>query len=263
MRGVYQSYPLLFLSLTALWTSGAEAGEWERISNEDGIQVSVQEIEGRELPIFKGVALINARLLDVLAVLTDTPRRTEWVHKCIDSRILKQIDELNRIVYNRTEAPWPVSDRDVVVHSRSKVNFEKNEIYIGFKNTRKENFPEIDGVVRIPRIKGFYLLQGIDNERTRVTYQIDADPGGSLPTWLSKLTSQKLPRETLTGLRAQVQKTAGSEKYKPQIKAWTEAIAGDKRKKEEEKSKKPSEDLEPSASGTGPMPASDKGTPKE
>jgi hypothetical protein len=156
------------------------------------------------------------------------------------------------------------------VHSRAKVNFEKKEITIGFKNTNKENFPEIDGVVRIPRIKGFYLLQGIDNERTRVTYQIDADPGGSLPTWLSKLTSQKLPRETLTGLRAQVKKTAGSEKYQPQIKAWTKAIAGDKRKKEDEKSKEPvppSEDLSPSASGTGPSPspspATHKGNPKE
>jgi len=202
---------------------------WEVILNDDGIRVSTREIEGQALPAFKGTGMVHAPMVDVLAVLTDTPRRVEWVHKCSDSRLLKQVTEKNRVIYSRTKAPWPVSDRDVVVRTRSSVDWEKKEIMIRFKGERSFPFPELEGVVRIPRIKGFYRLQAVGEEKTRVTYQIDASPGGSLPDWLAELTSQKIPYETIMGLRGQVKKTQVSGVYKEKIAEWLE------RRKEQEK----------------------------
>ena len=211
----------LLLALGALFFSTPSlAAGWEQILVDDGIRVSTRQIEGRELPAFKGVGVVNAPMVDVLAVLTDTPRRVEWVHKCSDSRLLEEVTEKNRVIYSRTKAPWPVSDRDVVVRTRSSVNWEKKEIMIRFKEDRSYPFSKLEGVVRIPRIEGFYRLQALGENKTRVTYQIDAEPGGSLPAWLAELTSRKIPYETIMGLRSQVKKTQASGVYRAKIAEW-------------------------------------------
>ena len=215
--------------LFVLISSPAFGAGWEVILNDDGIRVSTRDIEGQALPAFKGTGMVQAPMVDVLAVLTDTPRRVEWVHKCSDSRLLKQVTEKNRVIYSRTKAPWPVSDRDVVVRTRSTVDWEKKEIMIRFKGERAFPFAELEGVVRIPRIKGFYRLQAVGESKTRVTYQIDASPGGSLPDWLAELTSQKIPYETIMGLRGQVKKTQASGVYREKIAEWLE------RRKEQER----------------------------
>ena len=42
-----------------------------------------------------------------------------------------------------------------------------------------------------------------------MTYRVNADPGGLLPTWQAQRTSRKIPVGTLTGLRKQAVKMAG------------------------------------------------------
>jgi hypothetical protein len=105
----------------SVWASAASAGGWEELLREDGVVVSGREVEGRSLPTFRGQGVVEGHLLEVLAVLSDTPRNAEWMHQCQESRMLKQISEFERIIYNRTTAPWPVADRDVVLRSRAEV----------------------------------------------------------------------------------------------------------------------------------------------
>ena len=54
--------------------------------------------------------------------------------------------------------------------------------------------------------------------------QGEGDPGGLLPDWLVKLTSRKLPIETLVGLRNQVAKTRG--KYEAFLKRYDPSHGG-------------------------------------
>jgi len=71
----------------------------------------------------------------------------------------------------------------------------------------------------MPRLAGYYHLEVID-----AGHQVDADPGGLLPDWLVKLTSRKLPIETLVGLRRQVAKTRG--KYEAFLKRYDPTKGG-------------------------------------
>jgi len=179
------------------------AGEWEIITEEDNVVVDRREVAGRDVPTVRGRSVLTGSIYDVLTVLDDTPRRHEWVYRCVESYLVKKISDLERYVYNRTEAPWPVSDRDIV--SLTKVSFdpEKMVVRIAFE-AQAGILPEIDGVVRIPYLRGFYLLEAVGDEKTRVTYTIDSDPGGWLPNWLIKLVSKKLPLTTLRSLQGQV-----------------------------------------------------------
>ena len=69
--------------------------------------------------------------------------------------------------------------------------------------------PPRDGVVRVTALRGFYRLTALDGGRTRVVYQVYSDPGGSLPRWLARKATEKIPAETITTLRRQVARTRG------------------------------------------------------
>jgi hypothetical protein len=211
----------LMAGLCFLSTSAWAAKGWEVIDRDDGIVVSVKEVQGRSLPIFRGRGIVKGYILDVLAVLSDSAARSTWVKPCMEAKSLKVIDEFNRVVYDRTDAPWPVSDRDVVVRSKVQIDHENGVVHVGFQSDPTTPYPIPDGVVRMTRLRGFYHLVVKGPERTEVTYQIDTDPGGMLPDWVIRLASRGIPRDTLSGLREQVAKTRASGIYRELIATWT------------------------------------------
>ncbi|MEL6177434.1 MAG: START domain-containing protein [Myxococcota bacterium] len=192
--------------------------KWEEITRDKGVLVQKKEIPGQDLPAFRGIATIKASVFDVLAVLDDTPRLTEWMHNCTGSKTVEAINDFERVTYNRTDAPWPVSDRDVVVRSKVSINAKRKIVTIRFSSINHAKMPEVEDVVRMPRLRGHYKLKILDENKTRVEYMVEANPGGSLPTWLVAKASEELPLQTLVNLRKQVKKTKG--KYPSFVNKW-------------------------------------------
>lgn len=188
----------------------AAAPEWTRVAEEDGIVVGSRRSERSALPVFRGVGQVDAPLLEVLAVVTDAERHHEWIFSCSDSALVAQTSATSGIVYNRTDAPWPVPDRDVVLDSRVEVLDGEREVIVRFSAAPHPERPPIDGVVRMPYLRGHYHLWAEDEAHTRVEYQVDSDPGGTLPTWLATRGTREMPLETLRALRAQLVRTHGS-----------------------------------------------------
>lgn len=199
----------LLAALVATPVRADDDGGWQHEATEAGISVSTRTDAGRNLPVFRGVGVVDASLFEVLAVLYDASRFPEWMADCAGSRILRRSGDLERVEYNRTKAPWPVSDRDVVVHARTTGSLAKKEVWSRFEATTFPGAGPVDGVVRMTRLRGYYRLQALDGNRTRVTYQVDADPGGMLPDWLVKRASRRLPIDTIAGLRKQTRKMRG------------------------------------------------------
>ncbi len=207
---------LLILPLLALPTS-AQAEEWELLANEDGIVVHEMEVEGRDLPKFRGVGRIYASIYEIMAVLADTTRRTEWLHKCVEAEKVRQISTFRRVVYNRTDAPWPVADRDVVLLTNLEWVEQDRIMKASFKGIRGE-VARRKGTVRMPRVKGHYILTYLGEAETLVEYMVDADPGGDIPKWLARQASKELPLKTLQNLRRQLKRTKGQ--YDAFLRKW-------------------------------------------
>lgn len=182
---------------------------WTLVAEEDGIVVTSRPSERSALPVFRGAGRVDAPLLEVLAVVTDAERHHEWIFSCSDSALVAQTSEASGIVYNRTDAPWPVPDRDVVLDSRVEVLDGEREVIVRFFATPHPDRPPIDGVVRMPYLRGHYHLWAEDDAHTRVEYQVDSDPGGTLPTWLASRGTREMPVETLRALRTQLARTHG------------------------------------------------------
>ena len=184
--------------------------KWETITREQAILVSTRVEPGRQFPSFRGIGRVNGSVWEVLAILADADRHMEWMHQCNGSKLIKAIDDSNQIIYNRTDAPWPVKDRDVVLRSNYAVAKEGKDIWSRFKQTRDSSMGPVDGVVRMPTLTGRYHLVSTSESQCLVEYRVNADPGGSLPDWVVTQTTKDLPLHTLINLRARVKKMSGT-----------------------------------------------------
>ena len=208
---------LALTSFALTWSLGAEAAQWEFLKQKEGIVVSARESKLGNLPVFRGVGQIRATIPEILAVMQDAPGAVNWMHKCLENRPLEIQNVYDRIVYNRTDSPWPVWDRDVVVQTRGRIDLARKRIVIEMNSIQDPRQPEVEGVVRIPRLAGHYVLRYITETLTEVEYQIDADPGGSLPAWLAELASRDLPYHTIRNLRNRVVQSIQNAEYGAEI----------------------------------------------
>lgn len=210
----------LLLVLVLVGASGAAhaAPAWKWIVREKGIAVAERQVPGRDFPTFRGVGVVNASIFQILGVLSDTARHTKWMDRCIEARLLRKVSEKEYIVYSRTDVPWPISDRDAVYHSRVHVDVKRRLVDIRFRAVKSPLKGEVKGVVRMTRLRGHYKLTARSLTSTLVDFQVDADPAGSIPKWLAKAATKRLPLQTILKLRKQVVKTRG--RYKNRIKRW-------------------------------------------
>lgn len=209
---------LLLLSVVA--TSGG--GSWEVVRKEAGVAVYQKDVPGRGMPIFKGRTVIRANIYALLAILQDVDQHKTWMHAVSESAEVDREGDLLVTSYNRTEAPWPVSDRDVVIQSRITLDPKSHTILVKFRSIKSAKRPEVDGVVRVPRLRGYYKFTALAQNKTRVEYQVDADPGGSLPDFIAREASEDTPVNSLRNLRKRASQTTG--KYKAFRDRWDPAI---------------------------------------
>ncbi len=185
-------------------------GTWEHLSTEDGITVWRLTVPGQDLPGFRGQVVIDATIAEIVAVMTKSEDHTKWMYKCKESKVLRELSPSHAIIYNRVEAPWPVSDRDIVMDTTVTYNETRTAVTMLFKNLRGDAASRyhkpVEGVVRMPRLVGFYKMWE-NNGKTKVLYEAESDIGGSIPLWLVNLASKDLPHITLDRLRRRVMDT--------------------------------------------------------
>ena len=178
------------------------AQEWELLAEEEGIKVERRDRPESPMPVFRGTGYVDVAWHEVLAFLNDVESNDQWMYGCTDSRILERGEIGEFILYHRTGAPWPLWDRDVVIRTKL-LRHEGGDFEVQLQSIEDKRMPEIDGIVRMPRLVGSYRLSPGD-QRTRIAFEIDVEPGGSVPIWLVKMVSLNLPLQTLRNLRERV-----------------------------------------------------------
>jgi hypothetical protein len=211
--------PIAFFSIAA---------GWESLVDEDGIRVWQRPVPGSSLVAFRAIGDVDAPITRVAAVIRNDARKIEWIENCIESSGKKYFSVIHVIAYARIASPvFFVNDRDSVVEVKAKLIPEDRSVRIDFHDTVDKVIPEREGIVRVPKLRGHWLLTRLSDERTRVSYEVEADPGGSLPAWIVNWASKQMPYKTIANLRTMVNKP-GFEKDQALVEAaldW-DAITG-------------------------------------
>jgi hypothetical protein len=96
-------------------------------------------------------------------------------------------------------APWPVRDRDVV--TRVAIGIDSlTQVVADIRST--SGGPALaEDVVRIPSMQASYRFVAKGPRQVEVEYEIEVDPGGTLPDWLKNMVGRDLAHQTLERLR--------------------------------------------------------------
>jgi hypothetical protein len=196
----------------------AQASDWEIIAESDGIIVSRRPVQGRGFPQLRAVGEVPGTPYEVLAVLLDVSTHVRWLPDCVESRSLREPDTWRYIIYTRTDAPWPVSDREAIIENEVIFVDPPSKVKLTFEAIAAPEVPHARGTIRMRSVKGYYSIEAIDARRSLVQYEIDADPAGALPAWLIAMQSTRNPYQTVAGLRRHLNETRGQ--YQAQIDSF-------------------------------------------
>jgi hypothetical protein len=213
VAGARRAFALLAIGIALI--APAQAADWQVIAERDGIVVSRRAVQGRAFPQLRAVGEVPGTPYEILAVLLDVPAHRRWLPDCIESRTLRRLDAWRHIIYTRTDAPWPVSDREAVIENEVIFLQPPAKLKVTFEALPAPEVSRARGTVRMKIVNGYYLIEAIDDRRSLVQYELDADPAGALPAWLVTHQSTRNPLQTLIGLRTRLQATRGQ--YRTQI----------------------------------------------
>ena len=205
------------------WSAHAAEPAWEFAEEKDGVKVYTRPIPGVEFREFKGVAVIEAPIEVLGTVLRDIESFPQWFADCKHTRIIEKIDDNTFIFLFVQGAPWPVSDRDVVLKASTRVDWHGGRAVVDLVSMDDPRQPPTKERVRLRSMTGHFVFEYQTRNRTKVSYSIKADPSGSLPAALANSTTRKYPLDTLKGMR----RMATMAKYREAAVASSDARAID------------------------------------
>lgn len=201
---------ILLLALCCLESSAADKKEakWDLVKNKKGVKVYTRKVEGIAFKEFKGILNVKASLASLVALVTDVEVSPQWLANCSKSELLKQISPQETYVYSLSKAPWPVKNRDAIVHNA--ISQDKDTRVVTIKQTGKPDYIEKKkGITRVKRIQGFWQFTPQKDGHVEIIYQVLSDPGGQIPVWLVNSSLASQPYQTLL----KMQKVVKREKY--------------------------------------------------
>lgn len=181
---------------------------WKLVKNKDGIKAYTRETEGSDVRQVKVKTNIKSTLSAIVSIIKDVNSHKNWIYSCKKAKIIKQVNNTEHYYYNETEAPWSVSNRDIVTHAVIKQN-KKTKVVIITSIGIPEYINEIKGVVRIKKLNAQWKFIPKENGTIDLFFVVLIDLGGGLPAWIVNLAVADGPFKTILNMKKEVQK----EKY--------------------------------------------------
>lgn len=206
-----------FFPILALASNSGPA--WEKVNSKNGIDTYRREVPGSPVLAIRGVADIDGSLLQVVSVLMDTTRLTEWMDRVVEARRLTA-NPLHYVEYERASVPFPLTDRDFVVESWVEFDAAKKQVSLHARSTQHPAAP-VGKLVRGEVIHSVFTLSAIDAQHSHLVAEVLTDPKGSIPKWMVNLAQKSWALDTITGLRHQLTKV--TDKENPDLKAAMKA----------------------------------------
>jgi len=190
---------------------------WEIVGNKDDIVTYRREVPGSPVIAIRGVAEVEAPILRVASVLTDTAHLPQWMDRVAEARRLGSMSALHYLEYERASTPFPLTDRDFVTESWVEIDAARKQIILKAHSVDDPSAPST-GLVRGEVLASLFTLSTLDHgRRTRVVAEVQTDPKGAIPKWIVNLVQKSWAHTTIMGLRRQVQKSKSPDN--PELKA--------------------------------------------
>lgn len=214
---------MLFLMIMLFWLLPAavpcfaeevRTGEWNEVSELDGIVGYTRWTSLTSVDEVMAVGTVDAPVAVIEAVLRDIPAQPEYMFRCVEAVVVDVPGMENRTdafcAYNRTGMPWPVDDRYGIARAEYLIDHQTGTLHIRAREIEGDFDVPVQNAVRMPLTRMKIVIVPLESGGCKMTYQVLADPGGSLPSFVVNLFTKNLGIKTIAGIREMVKR----EKYR-------------------------------------------------
>ncbi|MFZ4633427.1 MAG: START domain-containing protein [Saprospiraceae bacterium] len=170
---------------------------WVFKSEKDNIKVYYRKTA--DVYELKLTTSVQTTLHGLIKLFSESNQYNKWAYKVAETRLLKKNSETDFYYYARIDFPWPMSDRDVVMHSTLYQN--KDLSVVCTSNCVSDFLPEVEGLVRMPKSTTRWALFPGKDDWLYIEYYLYSDPGGNIPDWAVNMALEVGPMETIKNIR--------------------------------------------------------------
>jgi len=161
--------------------------DWVPSGVKDGVALAFRDLPSLDAREVRAIAEIPHAAERILPIVCDFTQTLDPDVR--EAKILSGDVSTRYSIYLRYASRYVVvAPRDVVIDVRRESNGCTWSEIAGPMERRS-------GTVRMPLLRGSWVVEALEPSRTRVTYQIAVKPGGSIPGWLVRRgAASALPR---------------------------------------------------------------------
>jgi hypothetical protein len=196
----YPSFVSLVFALLTTFSGLAQDGQdgWVFKGEKNGVKTYFKKRPG--VYEAKFVTSIHTSLSGFFKLMGEVEHYSDWGYKIVESRLLKRVSDTEIYYYSRVDFPWPLEDRDFIMHSKM-VQDPITRRTESISEAAPDYIPEVAGVVRVRKANTRWVMIPGPGGWVYTEYYLDSDPGGSLPDWLVNMGLESGPREMFKTMR--------------------------------------------------------------
>lgn len=198
-------FGFLLLAVLFVGLSSNAQEEWKLEKNEKGINIYTRKMTDSKLKEYKGSVVMKTSVDKLLKVFKNEANHEKFLYKVKAGsvKIAKKVTENDFYTYMVISVPF-VSDRDVVTHYIFGAPDTKGVVTIAIEGAA-DLLPKKEGLVRVPKMKGYWKFEPLAGGNVKVTHQAYSSPGGNVPDGLANSASVDAPYSMLAKLKLLVE----------------------------------------------------------
>jgi hypothetical protein len=183
--------------------------EWHLTQYKGGVKIYLRKSSNSNVKEVLGIVTIKTSISALVYLVKDTENHYQWIYANKTAKLLKTLSDFEWIYYNESEAPWPVSNRDLITHA--KMVQDKSTLIVTINSVGIPNYlPKKEGLVRVPKLYTEWVFTPRNYGMVEVRFELEIDLGGNIPAWLVNTSIDNGPLQTIQNMA----KVLNQEKYK-------------------------------------------------
>lgn len=198
---------LLYVSIGSFTLYAQTQNPWIFKKETKGIKIYYRESPESQIYELKLTTSMEGSLSAAVAVINDAPRFPEWVFRCKEGKILKQISDIDFIYYNLTNFPWPMDDREFVVYATTEQDPTTLTVYMKSSGVEPSTdiLPLNEDYIRVEEVISNWTFTPQKGGKMLAEYYLKSDPGGYIPARLINWGLDVGPVKSLVKLKEMIQ----------------------------------------------------------
>ncbi len=191
----------------------------EHLKTQNGIKVYGCELPNSNFNAVKAEFEINATLVQYATMALRVDRYPLWNFEARNSKLVEKFKSTELIYYSEVDAPWPVQDRDIILHMKVDQHPISKILTIQLKSL-PDYLPENPEFIRIKEYWSELRVIPLSLTKSRIEYYLELNPGGEIPAWIVNFICARIPINTFTNFKNSINSFTNTESVYYPIMNW-------------------------------------------